>query len=97
MNQFRDFNIKVVTNTFVGDKIKIQRVLNRTIQVHAFKIEDSKLNTGKCLFMQIEINKEKHVIFTGSNSLIESIKQVPENGFPFETTIVQDNQTFQFT
>ncbi len=33
----------------------------------------------------------------GSSMLIEAIKQVPENGFPFTTTIVEDNDRFNFT
>jgi hypothetical protein len=101
MNSFSQFNIKSSTKGFEGDKIKMSKVLNREIVVHHFKVEDSKVfkerGSGKCLHLQISINGQKHVIFTSSRGLIESILQVPEAGFPFTTTIVQDSERFMFT
>lgn len=97
MNTFKDFNITIEPNAFIGDKIKITKVLNREIVVHNFKIQNSKFNDGSCLCLQIEINTSKHVIFTGSSKLAESIKQVPLEGFPFTTTIIQENEMYQFT
>ena len=101
MNSFSQFNIKSKTVGFEGEKIKMSKVLNREIVVHHFKIEDSKVfkdrGTGKCLQLQISINSEKHVLFTGSSGLIETIQQVPVTGFPFTTTIVEDNERYKFT
>jgi hypothetical protein len=97
MKQFKDFNIKTEPSTFIGDKIKISKILNREIVVHNFKLDNSKFNTGKCLCLQIELNTSKHIIFTGSSVLAESIKQVPAEGFPFKTVIVQENEMYQFT
>lgn len=101
MNKFSQFNIKNTIKGFEGDKIKMSKVLNREIVVHHFKIEDSKVfkekGTGKCLQLQISLNGNKHVIFTSSSGLIEVIKQVPENGFPFITTIIEENERFKFT
>ena len=97
MKQFKDFNIKTESRAFVGDKIKISKILNREIVVLNFKIENSKFNDGKCLSLQIELNQTKHIIFTGSTMLSESIKQVPQDGFPFKAIIVQENETYQFT
>ena len=97
MNKFKDFNIKVQSNAFVGDKIKISKILNRTISVHAFKVENSKYNAGKCLYMQIELSGTKHIVFTGSLILIDSIQKVPSTGFPFETIIIEENEMYQFT
>lgn len=97
MKKFRDFNIQIETNTFIGDKIKISKVLNRKITVHTFKIEASKFNNGKCLYLQIDLEGVKHIVFTGSTVLTEMIKQVPTEGFPFETTIVEDNERYMFT
>jgi hypothetical protein len=97
MNKFSDFNIKNEQKTFTGDKIKISKILNKSIVVLNYKIEDSKVNAGKCLYLQIEVNDKKHIVFTGSKMLIESIQKVPEKGFPFETTIVEESEMYQFT
>lgn len=101
MHSFSQFNIKPVTKSFEGDKIKMSKILNREIIVHDFKLEDSKCfkdrGMGKCLYLQISINNEKHIVFTSSCGLIEVIQQVPEEGFPFLTTIIQDGERFLFT
>jgi RNA-directed DNA polymerase len=101
MNSFSQFNIKTNTRGFEGDKIKISKILNREIAVHHFKIEDSKLfkdkGSGKCLHLQISLGDKMHIVFTSSSCLIEAIMQVPENGFPFSTTIVEENDRYKFT
>ena len=103
MNNFSQFNIKVESQAFEGDKIKMSRILNREIVVHHFKIEDSKVKsfqekgTGKCLHLQISFDNRKHVVFTSSSGLIEVIQKVPKDGFPFTTTIVEENDRYQFT
>jgi hypothetical protein len=96
MKKFSDFKIKVENSGFVGDKIKITKVLNREIKVHGFKVDASKYNTGNCLSIQIEIKGVKHVVFTGSRGLIELIQKVPKDGFPFLTTIIQENEMYLF-
>lgn len=96
--RFSDFGIKSPVQMFTGDKIRIQRILNREIQVHDFRIEPSKFgDTSKCLYLQIEMDGTRYVVFTGSNTLMELIQQVPRAGFPFATTIVQEEQRFEFT
>lgn len=97
MRQFRDFGIKPKQNGFIGDKIKLNKILNREIIVHQFRIEDSKYKDGKCLHLQIEINGNKHVLFTGSKTLIDMIQEVPKESFPFKTTIVTENEIPLFT
>lgn len=98
MNAFKDFQITTSQKAFTGDKIKIDRILNREIVVTDFKVEDSKFEKkGKCLTLQIELNNSKHVIFTGSIGLIQQIEQVPKDKFPFRATIVKENEMFQFT
>jgi len=101
MNSFSQFNIKITSQAFEGDKIKMSKILNREIVVHHFKIEDSKVfkerGSGKCLCLQISFDQRKHVVFTGSTGLIEIIQQVPESGFPFTTTIIEENERYLFT
>lgn len=98
MKKFSDFNIKPAeTNRMVGDKVKIMRLLNQTIVVHRFKVEESKFaanKNGLCLMMQVEFQGEMRVVFTGSQRLIELIKSVPE--FPFQAVIAQEGESFLF-
>lgn len=101
MKSFSQFNISITSKAFQGDKIKMSKILNREIVVHHFKIEDSKhfkeKGSGKCLQLQISTNNNMHVVFTSSSGLLEAIKQIPEDGFPFKTTIIEENDRYIFT
>ena len=44
MYSFKDFGIKPQIRSFEGDKIKIDKILNKQIVVEEFKIENSKFN-----------------------------------------------------
>lgn len=99
MKKFSDLNIKPVHKGFVGDKIKINRILNKDIVVQDFKIEESKFpknKSGKCLYLQIEVDNEKRVLFTGSDFLIDTIQKVPQEALPFLCQIVKENEHFEF-
>ncbi len=99
MHSFKDFGIKIETKSFEGEKIKIDRIQNKEITVEAFRIETSKYEkgNGKCLHVQITFDGAKRVFFTGSVNLMEQIQKVPKEKFPFKTTIVKDNERYEFT
>ena len=101
MTSFKDFGIKPTIKSFVGDKIKIAKILDKQITIHDFKITDSKVykdrGNGKCLQLSFSFNDTMHVLFTSAGALVETIQKVPESGFPFETTIVKINERYQFT
>ena len=98
MNNFKDFGIARETKGFKGDKIKTDRLLNREITVHDFRIENSKKQIGtKCLHMQISIGETFYVVFTSGRFLIEDIQKVPAGGLPFKATIVKENDWLKFT
>jgi hypothetical protein len=101
MNKFSQFNLKPSSKAFEGDKIKMSKILNREIVVLDFKLETSKYfpdrGNGHCLHLQITFNNEKHIVFTSSSGLIEVIQQIPETGFPFTATIIQEGDRFLFT
>ena len=99
MFSFSEFDIKPQVKSFEGDKIKIDRVLNKQITVLDFKIDISKYEkgTGKCLHLQIEVDSSKRVIFSGSTYLMDMIERVPKDKFPFKTIIVKENERLQFT
>lgn len=98
MKSFGEMGIKITSPNFTGDKIKIDRILNKEIVVHDYRIEDSKVKAGtKCLTLQIEVSGSKHVLFTGAKFLIQTIEQVPRENLPFKTTIIKENESPQFT
>lgn len=96
MKKFSEFKIEITQKAFTGEKIKISKILNVPIVVHAFKLGKSKHFDNECLHLQIEFNNEKRVCFSGSTKLIEQIQQVPPQGFPFETKIECDNEMYLF-
>lgn len=98
MKNFKEMGVKIPSRAFVGDKFKIDRLLNRQITVHHCKIEDSTKKPGtKCLYLQVEVEGKKGVLFTGATALIEAVRQIPEDSFPFTTTIVKDNDRYEFS
>lgn len=77
----------------------MSKVLNKKIIVHDFKLDASKYpknKSGECLTIQIEIDNEKRVLFTGSDVLIEQIKSIKKDDFPFETAIIQNGECYEF-
>jgi hypothetical protein len=96
MKKFSDFAVKTNTTAFKGDKIKMERVLNREIVILDYRIEPSNFE-GERLTLQIEVSGEPRVIFTASKILMETIQQVPRTDFPFLTTIIKANEYFEFS
>jgi hypothetical protein len=98
MPKFSELNITVQQKGFIGDKIKINKLLNKQIYVHAFKMGDSKYEgKGDCLTLQISLNGTMHVIFTSSTVLKDQVQQVKPADFPFETIIIEENERYLFT
>ncbi len=96
MINFSDLGLKPNINHFLGDKIKISKILNREITVLAYTIKPSNFK-GMMLQLQIEIETTKHVVFTGSTVLIDIIERVPKSAFPFKTTIIEEGEHYEFT
>lgn len=96
MKSFSEFQIEPEKKGFTGDKIKIDRVLNVPIIIHAFKIEPSKFS-GERVDMQIEKDKILHLLWSSSKTLMEMIKKVPPDDFPFQATIVKKDERYLFT
>lgn len=98
-NNFEDFGIEAPKAGLVGDKISIEKLFNKKIRVHRFKIEDSKIMKGtKCLYLQVSKGEEMYVVFTGSQILLEQIIKVSPNKFPFNATIIKrEDDSYAFT
>jgi hypothetical protein len=96
MRNFSDFQIEPEKKGITGDKIKIDRVLNVPIIIHSYQVVPSKF-TGDRLDMQIEKDRTLYLLWTSSKTLIEMIRKVPAEGFPFQATIVKKDERFLFT
>ena len=99
MKQFKDFGITSTTKSFTGDKVNINRVINRKITVHDYKIEKSKFEkgNGKCLHLQIELSGTKNVVFTSGSYLMSALEQIGRDNLPFETTIIEIDKHLEFS
>lgn len=98
MNQFKDFGINV-ESPFGGEKIKISKILNKLVIVKDYKIDESKFeksNNDKCLCLQIDVEEENRILFSGSKILINQIQRIDKSMLPFTTTIVKENEHFEF-
>jgi hypothetical protein len=95
IKNFGDFNIQQTNSSFVGEKIAPKKILGKNIVIHHFKIEKSKIEPkpGKtevpCTMIQIELNGEKRVVFSSSRHVLDTLKQVPLDGFPFMCRIME--------
>jgi hypothetical protein len=97
MKNFSEFGITTTNKGLKGEKIKIDRVLNRQVTIRGYQIVDSKFEgKGKRLDLEIEVDKADRVIFTGSVVLMDMIAQVPKEEFPFQATIVKENDRYEF-
>lgn len=98
MNKFSDFKIPPRPNEFEGDKIPVTRLIGVPIEVHRFAIEPSKVVEGtECLKLQIRKGGDPRIVFTGSKGLIQQIRQISTEQFPFTTVIQKENDSYQFT
>lgn len=93
MNKFSDF----AEEKFIGEKIKISKVLNKEIKVLAFQVNKSKIEKdGFYIQMQIEVDDERKVLFTNSSVLKDQLEKYKDN-LPFITTTIQPKKYFSFS
>lgn len=93
MHKFSEF---ASTVHFVGDKISINKILNKEISVLHYRIEPSKHGTDDYAQMQIELDGEKMVYFTTSMVIKEQLEMYKDK-LPFTTTIIKPRKYFTFS
>lgn len=97
MKRFSDFSNSNITVT--GEKIKIESVLDKEIEVINYSIEDSKFkkdDTDKLLTLQFKLNREEKILFTGSKVLMNQIEKYKDE-LPFIAIIKKINKFYTFT
>lgn len=97
MKRFADF--AEPANILDGDKIRIDDVLNQEMTVIGCRFAASKYEknkSGKCLTLQVLVNDQKRVVFTGSDVMIEQMQKY-ESQMPFLATIKKINRYYTLT
>jgi hypothetical protein len=92
--RFADFSEEPVP--LDGDKIKIDDILNREIEIIGFRIgrtKYSKNQSGKYVTLQIKLDGKIYVVFTGSDIVISQIEKYAEQ-IPFLSTIKKINRYY---
>ncbi len=82
-----------------GDKVKLDAILNQEIEILGCRVGSTKYSknkSGKYLTMQIFHNGSKHVVFTGSDVLIQQMEKY-KNELPFAATIVKVNRYYSLS
>lgn len=95
--RFKDFAKEHVP--LEGAKLKIADILNKEITVIGFRVKDSKFsktNQTTCLTIQFMLGDERHVVFTGSQVLLDQCKSY-EAEIPFLATVKRIDKYFTFT
>ena len=83
--------------TFDGEKLRLDEVLNKEILVTGYKIKDSHQKKGtQYLTIHFELGGKQHITFTGSIVLMNQLKKY-ESHLPFLTTIKKINKYYSFS
>jgi hypothetical protein len=97
VKRFSDFAAE--TNAMTGDKIKIEDVLGKEIEVMGYKVANSKYPKSpdsKVLTLQFNLDGVSRILFTGSRILLEQCEQY-ENELPFCAKIEKVNKYYTFS
>lgn len=100
LKKFSEFGIKPKERTFSGDKIKMKKILDKKIVICDYKIKASvypEVGNGQCLHLQIEFEDKKRVTWTSSVNMQEMMLKIPKEQLPIETTIIEDNDRYEFS
>lgn len=83
--------------SFDGDKVRLDEILNKEILVTGYKIKDSHQKKGtQYLTIYLEIDGAQHVTFTGSVVLMDQLKKY-ESHIPFFAVIRKINRHYTFS
>lgn len=91
MTTFSSLGVKKIARPFECDKISIDNVIGKPIQILDFAICPSKKKDGTTyLKLQVRYEGVKRFISTGSTFLQEIMQQVGKDSLPIETKILKN-------
>jgi len=97
MKKFSDFSQE--EQALDGDKIRTDSLVNQELVITGYRIRKSRYSknvSGDYLTLQVEIDGETYVCFTGSDVLIDQVKKYAEE-IPFIATIKKINRYYTLT
>lgn len=97
MKRFSDFATN--NNIMTGDKIKIEDILDKEIEVAGYKITSSKYpknGNDKVLTLHFKLDGADRILFTGSSVLMEQAEMY-KNEMPFMAKIIKVNKYYTFS
>ena len=95
MRDYADFHKESVLD---GDKVGINTILNKNIEVMGFAERNSryaKSSDGKYIIIQIRHNGNKYVCFTASQVLKQQLSSY-QNMLPFRAQIIFNGKYYTF-
>ena len=93
MHRFSDFADE---NPLEGEKVSLLELLNKEVEVLAYKLGDSTQKSGtQCLTLHIRYENKLRVLFTGSSVLISQVLKYADK-LPFQAKIKKINNYFTF-
>jgi len=100
MKAFSDLDVKL-TRRFEGDRIRIEKLEGDEVIVKDYEIRASKLKKendpnwkdgqNECLYLQLEVNGQKRVLWGNYKFLIDQVRQINKDDLPFRTKIINDH------
>ena len=80
-----------------GDKISVNELLGKEIEVIGYRISDSTKRAGtRCLTLHVRYQEKERVCFTGSSVLIEQTEKYSDH-IPFIATIKKIDNFLTFS
>lgn len=91
MTTFNQLNVQKIVRPFEGDKISIDELVNKDINLLDFEICNStKKENSKYLRLQVLYEGKKRYLSTGGKFLIDILSQVQKSDLPIETKIMKN-------
>lgn len=94
MQKFSEFAMDKVP--FEGNKISINDLCGREISVHNYHIKNSKFKEGLYAEVQVMVDGEWRVFFTGSKVIRDQLERYRDK-LPFVTTIKLVGKYYTFS
>lgn len=96
MKDFAELGISA-KRRFTGNKIYIETILDKALIIEFFEVRPSKKNDNTdCLYMQIKLDGVEHVVFSSSVFLMQTLRQLQPEDFPFSAKIAKINRHYEF-
>ncbi len=93
MKKFSDFSSE---KGLTGDKMKLESILGKEIEVKSYNVNKSKYSDGDVLKLQFNFDGKEYIVFTGSKVLIEQCEKYKEE-LPFVAKIEKIEKYYTFT